>query len=41
MAHGDDFVFCGSNGVLDWVAKELTKITMLNSTGKLGGDRTA
>ena len=39
LVHGDDFVFCGQDADLDWVASELAKDILLKVVGKLGGDK--
>ena len=39
LVHGDDFVFCGADAGLDWVARELSKSIMLKVMGKLGATR--
>ena len=36
--HGDDFLFCGEDAALGWVAAELANTILLKSVGKLGDD---
>ena len=38
LVHGDDFVFCGMDPELEWIAKELAATILLKRVGKLGGD---
>ena len=38
LVHGDDFVFCGSDEDMNWVAEELKKTILLKVVGKLGDD---
>ena len=37
LVHGDDFVFSGYDGDLEWVAKELSKKILLKVMGNMGG----
>ena len=37
--HGDDFVLCGADADLDWVAAKLSEDILLKVVGKLGGDK--
>ena len=38
LLHGDDFVACGGDAALDWLATELQKVILLKVVARLGGD---